>query len=189
MSQRASNQKQIEMILAGGRSLDQAIDRLCKESKKPIMRFLRQKGAKSGQDEEMFWSAMAVMVSNLQKGTYRGENSLASYLKGIAHNLLRNELRKEQTRQIHEEQAAVIKPEIKNPEMLLLSKEKQERLIRILEKLKSGCKEVLLLWDQGFNMTEIAERMGFESPQVAMNKKYLCMQEARILLQNSSFSI
>ncbi|MEO0472631.1 MAG: hypothetical protein AAF206_23650 [Bacteroidota bacterium] len=148
-----------------------------------IMVFLRRKGAKHGVEEDVYWQAMAVFVVNVQQRKYESHNKICQYLQGIAFNILRNELRKESIRKGHEERQHQ-QPDlvVKDPEQLFLDKEAKSRLFQKLEQLKPGCIEVLRLWAIGFNMTEIAEKMGFKNSQVAMNKKSKCLKEAAVLL-------
>lgn len=74
------------------------------------------------------------------------------------------------------------------PEKLLINTEKKEVIFDLLGKLGKNCREVLLLWANGYSMVEIANQMNYQSDGMARKKKYKCFKELNnMLIENPHY--
>lgn len=111
---------------------------------------------------------------------------LEPYLMGIARNLWYQECKKRKREislpEVVSHQTADDQPVA---EEVFLTKERYTLLHDVLEKLRSNCRAVLMHWANGFSMTEIAEKLGYQSEGMARKKKSQCLAELNdFLFQN-----
>jgi len=101
-------------------------------------------------------------------------NSLVAYIVGIAKFSWYDELTK---------RGKVWEGEIPHviddhtPEKLYLNLERKHLLEKLMGIMRANCKEVLMLWANGYSMEEIANNMNYKSFKMAKKKKYECMKQ------------
>ncbi|MCB9260953.1 MAG: sigma-70 family RNA polymerase sigma factor [Flavobacteriales bacterium] len=133
--------------------------------------------------DDIFYEGMAAFVLNVRKGLFEQNSKISTYIIAICKRIWFKKLRKKQVHQKWEEtQDNEISYEHSFP---LISNELKQNLNKVLSTLKDKCKEVLNLWALNYNMTEIAEQLGYQNSQVVMNKKNLCLKEIRIQIQQN----
>lgn len=105
-----------------------------------------------------------------------GTNS--SYIYGIARNLWLTRLRKDAGQPILDQMVSYDQAENTEDHFssLLFNKEKTGILHKVLSYLQTNCKEILLYWAGGYNMSEIANLLGYKSEGVARKKKFYCFK-------------
>ena len=64
-------------------------------------------------------------------------------------------------------------------------KDEMTLLHSLLETLGKNCKEVLLLWGNGYKMRDIADIIGYKSEEMAKKKKYQCFKTLLIYLEQN----
>ncbi len=62
-------------------------------------------------------------------------------------------------------------------EAIFLTEERKQILRGLLDKLRTNCRDVLMLWANGFSMIEIAQNMNYLSEGMARKKKSQCFKE------------
>ena len=134
-------------------------------------------GGSAEDAEDIFQEAVCTLVLNVQRGQYRAESSVRTYLVGIARNLHRRQLEVNVRRDRREQLTWVGKTETVDPEAEWLRVERRRMLDRIIESLGKGCGEVLRLWLRSFSIKEIAERTTYKNENVVSKKKHQCLQK------------
>ena len=118
------------------------------------------------------------------------KGELEPYLMGIARHLWFAELRKKNRINSTEFKDQDITDNSPSIETLYLTEERYKLLDALLIKLKGNCKLVLMHWANGFSMTEIAQKLGYQSEGMARKKKSHCLSELNdFLFQNPSIKM
>jgi DNA-directed RNA polymerase specialized sigma24 family protein len=106
------------------------------------------------------------------------QGSFSGYIFGIAKNLWLVHLRKEKKHHMVQslENHTQDQPGEENFFSLIFNKEKTSLLNEVLDQLVKPCKEVLLYWAGGYNMIEIAQKLGYKTDGVARKKKFFCFK-------------
>lgn len=107
---------------------------------------------------------------------------LNAYLMGICHHLWYHESKKKKkiafTEQMKEQSEEAY-------EEIYLTRERYKMLDKVLEKLRSNCRAVLMHWANGYSMKEIAEKLNYLSEGMARKKKSQCFAELNDFLINN----
>jgi RNA polymerase sigma-70 factor (ECF subfamily) len=168
----------VSSILKGGRKAEEAMAFLLKKHHGSVLQFVRTRNGSTEDAEDVLQDAVTQLILNIRKGTFKGESSLHTYLFGISKRLWFKRFRK-----IRRDDDYRNDPEnpdsgsSRDPEGFLIDKEQKNLLSDLFDRLKPKCKEILFLWAMSYSMTEIAEKVEYGSPQVAMNKKNKCLKE------------
>ena len=72
---------------------------------------------------------------------------------------------------------------------LLIHRNKIETLREYMQKLGDKCRELLLLFEDGFSDKDIAEKMDYNSPAVVKTTRLRCIDRLRELLKGSLSTI
>lgn len=109
-------------------------------------------------------------------------SSLDSYLAGIVRYTWLNDLRKRKKASGIDEATAV---EDNSALVTLITTDRHEYLHKTLDYLGDRCKEVLLLWANGYSMQEIADQCCYKSTDMAKKKKYQCLKGLIAFIERS----
>lgn len=130
---------------------------------------MRNSGDSSDVDE-VLQESVIVIYRQITDGTMNLTSDLKGYFFGISRMVWSNLLRQKQR---HSELEIDVTDEgsssYEDDNQIL------ERVIeRAMNKMKPDCREVILLFAQGVDYSEIAIRLDFKSEEYARRKKYLC---------------
>lgn len=173
-------------VLAGGAKLQAAIAHIYQDAqvKKQVMAFVRSRSGSKEDAEDVFHDGVKTLILNVRAGKYKGEGSLSAYLFGVCKRLWFKRFQKIRRNAGYAEVATAdndLDPE--DPELLILSHEREKQIDTMLARLGPACKRVLQMWQLSFSMTEIAEALGYKNEGVARKKKRLCMIKLLDLLE------
>lgn len=172
-----STSKLIAMLKGDKQTSQQAIQQLMRKNEGSVFRYVLAKGGSREDAEDVFQEGLADLIINVRKGRFQMKSSIHTYLISICKYKWMDRLKREQLAQryqAHQQGAAgAAAPQAAQHARAL---EAREELAYWLSQLKEGCKQVLLYWAEGYDMTEIARMMGYKSRQVAMNKKSACLK-------------
>jgi len=155
--------------------------------KSSIFNLIQKSGGEGNDASYIFDETIVQFVKtafNNSSSTISGD--LEPYLMGIARNLWYQECKKRKREislpEVISHQTADDQPVA---EEIFLTKERYSLLHNVLDKLRSNCRAVLMHWANGFSMTEIAEKLGYQSEGMARKKKSQCLAELNdFLFQN-----
>lgn len=175
MFRRYNTSQLVEMIKAGSAETAKALEFIIARNEDRVLRHIMAKGGSREDAEDMFQEGLTDLVMNVRNSSFMMNSSIHTYLIGICKNKWSNKFRRNQTANTYATEQ--LKSNLKPGTMASATTfEAIDEITYWLEQLKEGCREVLLLWAQGYNMNEIAKMMGYKSRQVAMNKKSACMK-------------
>lgn len=120
---------------------------------------------------DIYHDSFLLMIDNIRTGKYQQQNaSLFTYLLGIGKNLVLKKLHKKTERVLVVEWLSELLPDSDWKSAL-------EEASRLVNEGASVCNQILQLfyWER-LSMDEIAERMGYQSADVAKSKKNSCMR-------------
>lgn len=173
-----SDNQIVEAIQKGGKSLDDVMRFIYNHDgwREKIFRYIRSKGGQISDAEDVFQDGIRNLILSIRKGAYRGESSVEGYLFSMCRNLWFKQFQKS-TRYSNLEQNEADEPDLKTPEVVLITEERKQILNQLLKSLGEKCQKVLELWRLNYSMKEIAAEVGYASDGMARKKKHQCMQE------------
>jgi RNA polymerase sigma factor (sigma-70 family) len=172
-----NDQKIIELIRTGKN--DSALNALYKNF--PMMRKLvRSKGGSSDDAEDIFQEALIILVKKIKGREFTLTAQLSTYLFSVCRFLWKDELKKRKHHVFYDTEDELTGFE--EQELYeTVGEEKQAKLAeKVLGELKDRCRELLILfYESGLRLNEIAAKMGYSSENTAKNQKYKCLETAR----------
>ena len=165
--------KIVAAIKEGNFEESKAIKTLLDRNEKKVFIFVRRHGGSTIEAEDILIEGMTELVFNIKKDKYKGTGSVNAYLYQICRLLWYQKYRAGKIEQSRE----AIKDVYVSESAVIEFNDQEKVLTQVLNQIGSTCKQVLILWSQSFNMTEIQTEMGYGSPQVAMNKKSKCIKK------------
>lgn len=120
---------------------------------------------------DIYHDSFLLMIDNVRTGKYRKQDaSLLTYLLGIGKNLVLKRFQKEDELPLVAEWVSELLPDAD-------WRYAQEEAYRLVNEGDSVCNRILqfFYWNR-LSMTEIAERLGYQSADVAKSKKNSCLR-------------
>jgi len=167
----------IEKVREGISGRDEVIIYLIedKEIRKGLIGTLINKGCSQENADTHFIDAVLIFVQSCLKPNFEITSSRKNYLIGIALNLFRKEVTKSnKERQLYDKQT---ESDNVTPLSMLMKKELNDPLRKLLDKIDVKCRKVLVLWAQKRKMVQIADEMGYKSDGMARKKKHQCVRK------------
>lgn len=149
---------------------------------------IRQKLSISEEDaRDAFTDALLALMGHVERGSFRGDSKISTYLFRIFYNKSVDLVRKNSTNKV---EYGVEIPDLPTPGQdilnLLQVREKWKELEGLMERINEKCKKILMDWGfWGYNMEEIAVRNGLKNARSAKNKKYKCMESLMQLIKEN----
>jgi RNA polymerase sigma factor (sigma-70 family) len=172
-----SDKQLIEMIKQGNQHMNKAIEHILTQQSEKIEGYIMKQSGSKEEAEDALYEGVSAFILNVREGKFNGESTINTYLTAICKGIW---FKKFKRMMVHKkwESAELNKPQNLYEENVI-TKELAAGLDTLMTNLKDKCKEVLKLWSLSYNMTEIAEKLGYSNTQVVMNKKNLCLRELR----------
>jgi RNA polymerase sigma factor (sigma-70 family) len=159
--------------------LEQAILQLYEEHAGITRSFIMGKGGTEQDADDIFQETVVSFIDSVQKGKFRQESGVRTFLISISKHLWYNEIRRKQragnreklfeTDREHEESG--ISEQMQDREL-------KNQLNKLLQELGESCKKILeLFYYENLSMKEIVSHLHYENEQVVRNKKYKCLQQ------------
>jgi len=186
-----SDKELIKMLSAYGLQESKGIRYLLNRNLPMVKKYVYSAGGKDEDVNTVINDATVILVSNIRKDKYRAQSTLSTYFVGICKLLWKNRLRKHYKRKERFQplESSILEnlPEITNAiERFEKLNENKTRLEHVYSLITGKCKEVLTAWSSGYTMREIAAKLGYKNPQIAMNKKNTCLKTAIQRLHNEN---
>lgn len=159
--------------------LEQAIQQLYEEHGSIAKSFIMGKGGTAQDADDIFQETVVSFIETVQKGKFRQESGIRTFLISISKNLWYNEIRRRQ-RAGHREKLYVADFETADTALddVIGNRELKSQLSQMLNELGESCKKILeLYYYENLSMKEIVSHMHYENEQVVRNKKYKCLQQ------------
>jgi RNA polymerase sigma factor (sigma-70 family) len=151
-----------------------------------IRKFLKTLGCDSVSAEDIFQEALLIYVRKRESADFELTVEPFFYVRNTCKLLWYNQARKEQ-KQVSTE----LSEHIAATEDQWFEKEMKIREVEsTLEKLGAQCQELLqLFYGLGWNMVDIAKKIGLRNDKVAKAQKYRCLQKAKELIQEKELQV
>lgn len=152
-----------------------------------IRRYLKTLGCDSVSGEDIFQEALLIYVRKRESLDFELTVEPFFYVRNTCKLLWYNQARKEQKQistELHENIEAT-------EEDVWFEKELKIREVEsTLAKLGAQCQELLqLFYGLGWNMVDIARKIGLRNDKVAKAQKYRCLQKAKELIQEQELVV
>jgi RNA polymerase sigma factor (sigma-70 family) len=159
--------------------LEQAILQLYEEHAGITRSFIMGKGGTQQDADDIFQETVVSFIDSVQKGKFRQESGIRTFLISISKHLWYNEIRRKQRAGNREKLFETDREQ----EEAGISEQMQDRdlknqLNKLLQELGESCKKILeLFYYENLSMKEIVSHLHYENEQVVRNKKYKCLQQ------------
>ena len=178
-----SDEQLISAILEGGKSLEEAINWLYHQSgfQMQATKMVKNYGGSSEDAEDVFQEALTALTLNIRRGRFNGDSRISTYFYNICKNCWYSKFEKKQKQTLISNTLEQPAEGSYSPEDLLILTENQAKWTPVLARLGHICQQILSLWMVGYNMTEIAEKVGYKNAGVVSKKKHGCVKDLKEL--------
>lgn len=152
-------------------------------------RFLKALGCPANDAEDIFQEALIIYCRKKEDSTFVLTVDPFVYVRNTAKLLWYNQARKQ-----NNHPAIDLEPEIQQLDDDWFQKEMKLKAVEIaILQLGKQCRELLeLFYGLGWNMVDIAKKIGLRNDKVAKAQKYRCLQKAKenaLSIENSTTNI
>lgn len=181
-----SDASTLDDIRQGGKARENAVRYLIDRHIGFVYKISRKLRLDENLVKDAYLDAVIAVMQQVESGAYRGENKLSSYLYQIFYYKSVDVLRKQSTNwESYVENVPDLVDERSNMLLQLEQQESVDQLVGLLEKMGNPCKQILMDWGfWGYQIQEIAERMGVDDPVKISRRKYKCIETLKELLKN-----
>lgn len=147
-----------------------------------VKRFLKSKGCKVPDAEDIFQEALLIYTRKLNEPDFELTTDPFNYVMNTSKFLWYNQSRKENKYRYTE-----IHENVSSEEEEWITKElKLSKIEKALSQIGEKCQKLLqLLYDHGLSMSEIAERIGLRNGNAAKVQKFRCIQKVKDIVMKS----
>jgi RNA polymerase sigma factor (sigma-70 family) len=159
--------------------LEQAILQLYQDHSEITRSFIMGKGGTKQDADDIFQETIVSFIDSVQKGKFRQESGIRTFLISISKNIWYNEIRRRQRADNREKNFEMDRHQEEGPVTELINdREMKQQLNKMLQELGESCRKILeLFYYENLSMKEIVSQMHYENEQVVRNKKYKCLQQ------------
>ncbi len=137
------------------------------------------KGGAEQDADDIFQETIVSFIDSVQKGKFRQESGIRTFLISISKNIWYNEIRRRQRADNREKIFEMDRNQEEGPVTEMINeREMKQQLNKMLQELGESCRKILeLFYYENLSMKEIVSQMHYENEQVVRNKKYKCLQQ------------
>jgi RNA polymerase sigma factor (sigma-70 family) len=165
---------------------DRVLEHLYKQVLPKVKSYIARNNGSNEDARDIFQDAVVIFYKYVKSGKFDGQHDIAGFIFSVSRNLWINSAkRKSKVVVLNDETILNNAPENFADE--LLSKEREQYIVKLFSALGETCKQILLysIYDK-FSMKEIKEKMGFTSENVAKTKNYKCKQRLMQLVKDNT---
>jgi RNA polymerase sigma factor (sigma-70 family) len=176
----------IEAISAG-RELNDAIRYIYRQYSQATSSFIMQHGGSEQDADDIFQETVVAFIEVVQKGKYRMEASVKTFLNSIARNYWFNEIKKRDRSGLRDKQFEQSRDKNEADVSHYITEMERKRQLRdLVDQLGESCRKVLLLfYYENLSMKEMVDHLPYDNEQVVRNKKYKCLQALTGLIKDN----
>lgn len=181
------DQKIIELIRLNRH--DQALLALYKNFP-AVRKMVRLKGGNDQDAEDVFQEALIILCRKVKETEFVLHAQLSTYLFSVCRFLWKDELKKRHKQTTHDFETGLSAAEEQQWEGWAGEEARIGLAEKVIRELGDRCREVLLLfYNSGMKLKDIAAKMGYSSENTAKNQKYKCLEAARNRLKEMKQAI
>ncbi len=179
-----SDQQLIDGLLAGGERERFYLKQLYLKYQQMVDRYVVNNSGNADDAADVFQDGIIILYKNIKSRKFNAESSIKTYLYAICRHLWLKKLK--QAGSQRERLASLERIHEEDPYISMMLMEQQHQVLELFDRVGSTCKEVLLLaYYRQYSMDEIAQAMGYQSAQIARNKKFKCLSRLKELVQEN----
>ena len=169
------------------KNLNEAVLQLYQEHAAVARSFIMGRGGSEQDADDIFQETVISFIDTVQKGKFRFESGIRTFLISISKNLWLNELRKRQRSDNREKIFETGREqEDAGVNEAIGDRELKQQLQKMLDGLGESCRKILILfYYENLPMKEIVSHLHYENEQVVRNKKYKCLQQLTEMLKEN----
>ena len=169
------------------KNLNEAVLQLYQEHAAVARSFIMGRGGSEQDADDIFQETVISFIDTVQKGKFRFESGIRTFLISISKNLWLNELRKRQRSDNREKIFETGREqEDAGVSEAIGDRELKQQLQKMLDGLGESCRKILILfYYENLPMKEIVSHLHYENEQVVRNKKYKCLQQLTEMLKEN----
>jgi RNA polymerase sigma factor (sigma-70 family) len=152
---------------------------------------MHKQGLLHEQAFDVYADTILSAIDKIRSGSFEGRSSLKTWIYQIFHNKCVDLLRKNTTikSSIHRtlsisDMLTQLSDPAKSIIQQLSEQTDSELLRRKLLEIGENCKQMLLLWAEGFSDKEIAQSMEYKTADVVKTSRLRCLEKLRQLYKN-----
>ncbi|WP_276484910.1 RNA polymerase sigma factor [Paraflavitalea pollutisoli] len=149
-----------------------------------VRKMIRNYGGTPEDAADIFQEALIIVCTQARNNTLQLTARLSTYLYSVCKYLWKDEVKKRQ-RQMAEPLEEDLTPAQTASLDALREADQRVRLAeKVISELGDRCRELLMLfYEQGLKLRDIALRMGYSAEHTAKNQKYKCIEAAKMRLK------
>ncbi|MDN3549543.1 RNA polymerase sigma factor [Mucilaginibacter aquaedulcis] len=181
------------LILNGLRSGGLSRHLFEKDLYKAFFYLIREAAKKYGIETEeaasIYSDTIIAIIKNIISGKFEGRSSLKTYTYQIFSNKCVDLLRKKTTNKgklentmPYDSLVYELPDETRSVIQALIAKDERQQVMDRLQEIGDKCKELLLLFEEGYNDKEIAGHMKYQSANVVKTTRLRCLEKLKLKL-------
>src|ERR1700761_556345 len=173
--------------ISDARTLNDAIQFIYRQYSQGTSSFIMQHGGSEQDADDIFQETVVAFIEVVQKGKYRGEASVKTFLNSIARNYWFNEIKKRDRSDLRDKKFELSRDQNESDVSHHIAEMERKRQLReLVDQLGESCRKVLLLfYYENLSMKEMVEHLPYDNEQVVRNKKYKCLQALTGLIKDN----
>ncbi|MEM7370919.1 MAG: sigma-70 family RNA polymerase sigma factor [Bacteroidota bacterium] len=185
-----SESELIQGIQAGGVARERCMDSLLHKHRKLIQRGIRSYRLSREEAQEAYLDAMVALCRQIEKGNFRGDCKLSTYLYRIYDNKCKNKIRDRKGDPTSWIDEMPDLPERAHDALAeLIQQEEFEAVKELLRELGGKCKDILILAEyHGYSQAEIAQQLGLKTARVVAVSRHRCLNKLKRFLSGKPVS-
>jgi RNA polymerase sigma-70 factor (ECF subfamily) len=177
----------IEGILKGGRERQKFENILYKKYLYFIKEGVRKNQIEEHESASVYSDTILNTIDSILNGKFEGRSSLKTYIYQIFSNQCVSLIRKKTTNKAASTYDTVLLSELLHPMsdytqniiQKIIEQEEEQALMQKLDSIGTKCKELLLLWANGYSDKEIVDKLAYSSIDVVKVTRMRCIEKLR----------
>lgn len=162
-----------------GKGLDAAIKSVYRVHFESMAWLVKNNNGNQQDAEDIFQEVVVSFIELVQKGKFRGESSVKTFLFSMTKNTWLNELKKRGRSEVRELKYEKAKDHLEmDVSHLIAEQEAKKQIMDVVAQLGDTCKKILVMfYYENLSMKEILANLEYGNEQVVRNKKYKCLKQ------------
>jgi RNA polymerase sigma factor (sigma-70 family) len=162
-----------------GKGLDAAIKLVYRDHFESMAWLVKNNNGSQQDAEDIFQEVVVSFIELVQKGKFRGESSVKTFLFSMTKNTWLNELKKRGRAGVRELKYEKAKDQQEmDVSHFIAEQEAKKQVMDVVGQLGDTCKKILVMfYYENLSMKEILVNLEYENEQVVRNKKYKCLKQ------------
>ncbi len=171
--------EEIVANLRSGQRMDDMIKSLYRSHFEGLCSYITHNSGSRQDAEDVFQEVVVNFIDLVQKGKFRGESSIKTFLFSMNRHTWLNELKRRGRALAREEKYEKAQDKLEpDTGQLIAGREEKAVIAALVASLGETCRKILLLfYYENLSIKEILETTDYENEQVVRNKKYKCLKQ------------